>query len=225
MAAAFAVHAFTASGAAFGFLALLSAAGGSWSACFAWLGAALLVDGLDGPIARRIEVSRLLPRFSGEDLDKIIDYLTYVAVPAFVIARSTVVPEALRLPLAVAVMTLSLYHFADLESKTADGYFVGFPAIWNAVVFYCFVLGADPLFAAGLIGLCLALTFVPFRWVHPLRVRRMRPLTLAVTAVWAVAAIAALQQGLPSRASVQLIFIGTAAYMVALGLSAGRRRL
>ena len=169
-----AVHAFTATGAALGLMALLAASRGEWAASFAWLGAALIVDGADGPLARRLEVKRVLPRFSGEDLDKIIDYVTYVTVPAFMVARGTIVPEGFRLPLAAAIMMTSLYHFSDKHSKTADGYFVGFPAIWNVVVLYCFALAIPPALAASLIALCAMLTFVPFRFVHPLRVRRLK---------------------------------------------------
>lgn len=217
-----AVHVFTASGAALGLFALLAASDGQWAASFAWLGAALIVDGADGPLARRLEVKRVLPRFSGEDLDKIVDYLTYVTVPAFMVARGPIVPEGLRLPLAAAIMLVSLYHFSDQESKTADGYFVGFPAIWNAVVLYCFVLAITPALAAVLIGLCAFLTFIPFRFVHPLRVIRLRPLTLAVMVVWGGAAAAAVAQGFPGTGAEQVIFAVAAAYIVALGLTAAK---
>ena len=215
-----AVHIFTATGAALGLLALLAASESHWAASFAWLGAALIVDTADGPMARRLEVKRVLPRFSGEALDNIVDYLTYVTVPAFMVARGPVVPEALRLPLAAAIMMTSLYHFADKQSKTADNYFVGFPAIWNAVVLYCFVLAIPPALAAAAIAACAVLTFVPIRFVHPVRVERLRPLTLAVTAAWTVAAAAAIAQGFPPGGIVQDIFAGAAIYGVALSLTA-----
>jgi phosphatidylcholine synthase len=220
IACAAGVHAFTASGAALGLAALMAAANGAWAAAFAWLGAALIVDGADGPMARRIGVKRVLPRFSGEDLDKIIDYLTYVAVPAFMVARGPIVPEALRMPLAAAIMITSLYHFSDKHSKTADGYFVGFPAIWNIVVLYCFVLAIPPILAASAAAICVILTFVPFRYVHPLRVKRLRPLTLAVCVAWAIAAVAAIAQGFPGSLAVQAVFVLSGVYLAALGLTA-----
>jgi phosphatidylcholine synthase len=216
-----AVHLLTASGGALGLLALLAASEGRWEVSFAWLGAALAVDGADGPLARRLEVKSVLPRFSGEDLDKIVDYLTYVSVPAFIVARSHIVPEEVRVGLALTIMTVSLYHFSDKESKTAAGYFVGFPAIWNVVILYCFVLAIPPLFAAALIVLCAILTFIPFRWVHPLRVKRMRTLTLAVAGFWAAAAILSVWQGFPGGSAVRMIFALTAVYTLAIGLSAG----
>ncbi len=218
--AAAAVHAFTAAGAALGLMALLAASESEWAAAFGWLGAALIVDGADGPMARRLEVKRVLPRFSGEDLDKIIDYLTYVAVPAFMVARGPIVPEGFRLLLAAVIAMTSLYHFSDKHSKTADGYFVGFPAIWNIVVLYCFALAIPPALAASLIATCAILTFVPFRFVHPLRVKRLRPLTLAVMVAWGIAAVAAASGGFPESRAIQLIFILAAIYTVALGLTA-----
>jgi phosphatidylcholine synthase len=219
---AVAVHAFTALGGAFGLLALISASRDHWQGAFAWLGAALIVDGADGPLARRFQVAKVLPRFSGEDLDKVIDYLTYVTVPAFIVARSTLVPESLRLTLSVTIMTVSLYHFADKHSKTAAGYFIGFPALWNIAVFYGFVLGMPPLLCAALLALCAILTFIPLRWVHPLRARRLRPLTVAVVLAWSAASVIALVAGFPGPATVRVIFILAAAYIVALGFTAER---
>jgi phosphatidylcholine synthase len=218
--AAAAVHIFTATGAALGLFALLAASEGRWEASFVWLGAALFVDGADGPLARRFEVKRVLPRFSGEDLDKIVDYLTYVTVPAFMVARAPIAPQGFGVPLAALIMLVSLYHFSDHESKTAEGYFVGFPAIWNAVVLYCFVLAIPAALSALVIGACALLTFVPFRYVHPLRVRRLRPITLAVIAAWGVAAAAAVARGFPGSATEQAIFVLSAFYLAAIGLSA-----
>jgi phosphatidylcholine synthase len=216
-----AVHVFTALGGALGLLALISASGNHWQTAFAWLGAALIVDGADGPLARRFQAAVALPRFSGEDLDKVIDYLTYVTVPAFIVARSSIVPESLRLALGLIIMTVSLYHFADKRSKTAGGYFVGFPALWNIAVFYSFVLGLSPFLCAALLALCAILTFVPLRWLHPLRVRRLRPLTVTVLLAWSAGSVMAVVEGFPASAAVQLIFVLTAAYMMVLGFTAG----
>jgi phosphatidylcholine synthase len=217
-----AVHAFTALGGAFGLLALISASEGHWQGAFGWLGAALIVDGADGPLARWLEAAKTLPRFSGEDLDKVIDYLTYVTVPAFIVARGPLAPESLRLALSLTIMMVSLYHFADKGSKTADGYFLGFPALWNIAVFYCFVLGLPPFLCAALLALCAVLTFIPLRWVHPLRAARLRPLTAAVVLVWGAASVIAVIEGFPGSGAVRVIFILAAAYIVALGFTAER---
>ena len=167
--AAASVHIFTGLGSVLGLLALLAAADGAWERAFMWLGIALVVDGADGPLARMVQVEKVLPRFSGKDLDNVVDYLNYTAVPAFMVARAEIVPEGLRTASASIIMLVSLYHFADIHSKTADGYFVGFPAIWNVVVLYCFVLGLPQEASFLLIAVCALLTFVPFYWVHPFR--------------------------------------------------------
>jgi phosphatidylcholine synthase len=219
--AAAAVHVLTGMGAVFGLLALLSASEEHWTGAFAWLGAALAVDGADGPLARKLKVKQMLPRFSGEDLDHVVDYLNYVAVPAFILARSAIAPEDLRLPLAGAVMLFSLYHFADTTSKTADGYFVGFPAIWNIAIFYCFVLEPPKHLAALLIALCCVLTLVPLYWIHPLRVKRLRPVTFVVLLAWGVAAVANVMHGFPGSAAEKSVFVIAALYMIAIGLTAG----
>lgn len=221
VAAAAAVHTLTASGAVLALFSLLCAVDGRWAASFAWLGAALIVDGIDGPFARKVDVKRVLPRFSGEELDHLVDYLTYVTIPAFMVARSGIVPESLRLTLAGTIMLVSLYHFSDTESKTKDGYFVGFPAIWNVVVLYCFVLGLPPAASASLIAICAALTFVPLHWVHPIRVKRLRVLTIVVVLAWGAAAAAAIIHGFPGTFAERAIFVLAALYLIAIGAIAG----
>ena len=221
LAGAAAVHVLTATGGVLGLLSLLSACDGQWAIAFAWLGAALIVDGVDGPLARMVDVKRVLPRFSGEELDHLVDYITYVTVPAFMVARAEIVPESLRLPLAAVIMLVSLYHFSDTESKTADGYFVGFPAIWNVVVLYCFVLGFSPAVSASIIAICAVFTFIPLYWLHPLRVRRLRLVTFAVVSAWGAAAAGAILHGFPGTRVEQIIFAVAAIYVIAIGVSAG----
>jgi phosphatidylcholine synthase len=117
-------------------------------------------------------------------------------------------------------MLSSLYHFSDTESKTADGYFVGFPAIWNVVVLYCFVLDLPPAVSASIIGICAVFTFIPLYWVHPLRVRRLRLLTFGVVSAWGAAAVSAILHGFPGTPTEQVIFAVAAIYVIAIGVSA-----
>jgi len=121
------IHLLTATGAAFALLALVAASRDDWQWMFIWLGVALIVDTVDGPLARRVGVVKVLPRFSGERLDLIVDFLTYVAVPAFAFSQSDLLPEASRLPAGIAVILSSLFHMADQESKTKDGISSAFP--------------------------------------------------------------------------------------------------
>ena len=171
-----------------------------WQMMFVWLGIELLVDTIDGPLARRFDAKRVLPRFSGERLDLIVDYLTYVAVPAFVFAESGFLPEDFRLPAAIAILMSGLFHFSDLESKTEEGFFVGFPAIWNVVLLYLFVLGLTPTLALAIVAGLVVLTFVPILCVHPLCVVRLRIMTMLVTLICVCAAIVAMANLFPSLA-------------------------
>ena len=213
------VHALTASGAMLALLALRSANDGDVQMMFVWLGVALIVDAVDGPLARAIDVKTVLPRFSGERLDLIIDYLTYVVVPAFALYLSDLLPDPFRLTAAAAMLLSSVFHVADLNSKTEDGYFVGFPAIWNVVLLYLFAFQLPPYVALVIVMLFVTLTFVPILSVHPFRVARLRPLTCAVTLVWIAAAAFAVANPFPSPLWVQVLLVLTAVYLASIGLA------
>src|SRR5215470_14155118 len=133
MWAAALVHVFTALGAVCAFLATQAIVAGAWETAFAWLGVAAAVDGLDGTLARRVGVKHYLPRFSGDRLDLIIDYLTYVFVPTFALLQAGFLQGAWGFGLAALILLSSLFHFSDTESKAADHSFIGFPAVWNLV--------------------------------------------------------------------------------------------
>lgn len=222
-----AVHVLTATGAVFGFFALTATARGAYETAFLWLGAALLVDGLDGPLARYCDVKQTLPRICGESLDLVIDYLSYVIIPAFMLYKAELVPADFAGIAGSAIMLTSLFHFSDTQSKTKDGYFVGFPALWNLFALYAFVLRPAPELVLAGVALFSVLTFVPLKWGHPVRVRAFRRVTLTVTAIWSAAAIAVLLRGFPGNLPTQVIFIAGAVYYLALGLSrsAGLRAL
>lgn len=219
MFAAALVHVFTALGAICGLLATLAFIAGKGETGFLWLGVALVIDGIDGTFARAARVGERLPRFSGETLDLVVDYLTYVFVPALALVLSgRLGPGAAAQVAAAAILLSSLYHFADEGSKDADFHFVGFPAVWNIVAFYVFALGLSVPVTLGLVALCTALTFVPSPWVHPLRVAEARPLTIAVTLLWGSAALLATWRGFPAAPPLAGVLLACAAYGV--GLSA-----
>jgi phosphatidylcholine synthase len=213
------VHGLTASGAVLALLALRAVHQGDWQMMFVWLGAALIIDAADGPLARRLSVKTVLPRFSGERLDLIVDYLTYVAVPAYALTEAPLLPEAARLPAAAAILLSSLFHVADVNSKTEEGYFVGFPAIWNIVLLYLFALGLAPPAAFAVVAVFVALTFVPILAVHPFRVERLRWLTCLVAALWAFAAAVAVANPFPSPLWVKVLLIATAIYLASVGIA------
>jgi phosphatidylcholine synthase len=215
---AYAVHVLTASGAALALLALIFATGGHWEAMFLCLGFALIIDGIDGPLAREFNVAEMLPRWSGEALDLIVDFATYVFVPAYAIAASGLMPEALAIPSGVAVVITGALYFADRKMKTADNYFSGFPAVWNVVAFYLYVLNPSEWIAAVLVFGLAILTFVPVKFVHPLRVQRFRVLSIVLLAAWALLALAAVVERLEPGPFVTWPLAAIAVYFCAAGL-------
>ena len=190
-AAAFGVHIFTASGAALALFALLAAIEHNWTNMFWFLGAALFVDGVDGTLARRLDVAERLPRWSGDILDLVVDFLTYVFIPAYVVVASGLLPAYLAISCAVAIIISGALYFADRGMKMEGNYFRGFPAVWNVPAFYLLLLKPDPWIAAAVIAALAAATFLPVPFVHPFRVARLRVLTVALLAVWSVLAFVA----------------------------------
>jgi phosphatidylcholine synthase len=213
------VHIFTALGAVCALLAIDAIGDRAWEHVFLWLGIAFIIDGIDGTFARLVHVKERLPRFSGEILDLVVDYLTYVLVPALALIAAGKLAGALGTCLAAAILLSSLYHFADTKNKADDLNFVGFPAVWNIVAFYLFVFGAGEAVTAAVTALSVALTFVPMKWVHPLRVVALRPVTLAMTLAWSLAAITVVWTGFaaaPWLAKASLLVV--AAYAIGLSL-------
>ena len=144
-AAAWAVHAFTASGIVFGFLAMVSLLQGDKVATFLWLGVALFVDGIDGTLARRFRVKEVVPQFDGIILDSVIDFFTYVAVPALMIYWFDLVPPGWETIAAATILAVSTYTFSNVNMKSHDFYFVGFPALWNVAVLYFVIMESSQI--------------------------------------------------------------------------------
>lgn len=217
VAAAWAIHALTASGALLSFLALLAVEQGRWRLTLLWLGAALVVDGIDGPLARWAGVKWRLPGIDGATLDLVVDYLTYVFVPAILLYRTGLVAAHWDLAAVAAILLSSLYTFARTDMKTEDNFFRGFPAVWNVVVFYLFVLRPEPVTSAVVVAVFAVLTFAPIHFVHPLRVRRYQPWLAIFTALWGLASFALLWPGAPWRGVWLVLSLAGAATLLAIG--------
>ncbi len=192
---AWAIHALTASGAVLAFLALLAVEREDWRTALLWLAAALIVDGIDGPLARWAGVAQRAPGIDGATLDLVVDYLTYVFVPAVLICRADLLPAAFAPIGAAAILLSSLYTFARTDMKTEDNFFRGFPALWNVVAFYLCMLQPGRTAGAIVVVVFAAATFAPIHFVHPLRVRRHQPWLGVLTAVWGTVSLALLWPG------------------------------
>jgi len=188
-AAAFSVHIFTAMGAGVALLAMLEAVREHWANMFGWLGVALIIDAIDGPLARKLDVVRRQPNWSGETLDLVVDFVAYVFVPAYAITASGLLLPVAAPVLGIGIVISGAMYFADRRMKASDNHFRGFPALWNAVAFYLFLLRLPPALSTLAVAALIVLTFAPFHVLHPLRVVRLRWLTLWLLASWAVLAI------------------------------------
>lgn len=212
--AAFSVHLFTALGAGLALLALLEAARQHWAGMFGWLGAALVVDAVDGPIARRIDVQKLQPDWAGDVLDLVVDFVTYVFVPAYAITESGMLMPIAAPILGVGIVVSSALYFADRRMKTGDNHFRGFPALWNAAAFYLFLLHPPAVAGTLAVAALIILTFLPIHVIHPVRVQRWRILSLALMAVWAVLAAFAIRRHFEVNALVTAALCAIALYVM-----------
>jgi phosphatidylcholine synthase len=185
---------------------------------FFCLGMALVVDGVDGPLAREFKVAEVLPRWSGDTLDLIVDFTTYVFVPAYAIAASGLLPQVLAIPSGVVVVITGALYFADRQMKTPDNYFRGFPALWNLAAFYLYLLAPPPWLAAVMIAALAALSFTPIKFLHPLRVRHWRVLNIALLAAWAALAFLAVINDLAPGPYVTWPLVAIAIYFFGAGL-------
>jgi phosphatidylcholine synthase len=195
-AAAFAVHVFTACGAGCALLALMAAVRADWPTMFVWLGVAMVIDGIDGSFARWLHVAVLLPRWSGDVLDLVVDILNYVFVPAYAIVVGGLLPDAVAVPLGIVIVVTGALYFADRWMKTSDNYFRGFPGLWNVAAFYLFLLKPAPWLGAFIVAALAALTFVPLHVAHPIRILHLRALTLVALGAWIVLAVLAVAENL-----------------------------
>lgn len=213
-----AVHLLTASGAAIALGAAIAAAHQEWQLVFLLLGVAMLIDGLDGPLARKLDVRERIPWFDGATLDLVVDYSTYVLIPAFVLAQGGILPKPFAIVAAIAVAVVGALYFADTRMKTESQAFRGFPAVWNAVVFQLMVFKFPEAVSLAIIAFFAVVSFLPVEFVHPVRVKRWRPLTLAMAAAWGVLALIALLENLNPGPVVTVAFAVVSFYFAVVGI-------
>ena len=207
-------------------LALAAVESSRWREALLWLLAALVVDGIDGTLARRARVADRLPRIDGAALDLVVDYLTYVFVPACFLLKLGAFPAGAARPLTALILLSSLYIFARRDMKTEDGYFRGFPDLWNIVALYTYEAGTPPWLVGSAVLVLVALTFAPVHSVHPLRVHDYGQWLLGVAIVWALSTLALF---LPLEGRLRLamlaISLGSVAVLTGMGLARSVREL
>src|SRR5438309_4223933 len=149
-----------------------------------WMAYTIAIDSFDGTLARAVGVKRVLPFFDGTRLDDLVDYFTYVIVPALFLLNFDLLPARTAVPVALCPVLASAYGFCRTDAKTADHYFTGFPSYWNVVAFYLYALGWPPALNAVVVVLLSLAVFVPIRYVYPSRTTTLRPVTVALGLVW-----------------------------------------
>lgn len=181
---AYSVHLLTASGAVFAMLALLAAVQEQWSVMFLWLVVAFAVDGIDGPLARKFDVKTNAPQIDGILLDLIIDYLTYVFIPAFALFSSGLLPGWTGWIAIIIITFASALYYADTRMKTADNSFSGFPGCWNMVVIVLFATQPNFWLSLAIVIFLAVAMFLRIKFIHPVRTKRWRAVSLPVTLAW-----------------------------------------
>lgn len=183
---ALSVHLLTATGAVLAMLAMLAAVQSEWSLMFLWLVVAFVVDGIDGPLARRYDVRREWPTYDGVLMDLIIDYLTYVFIPAFALFHSGLLDGWTGWFAIILITYGSVIYFADTRMKTSDYSFAGFPSCWNMVVLVVFATRPHwTVILAIVVALTIAM-FTNIKFVHPVRTERWRVISLPVAILWVI---------------------------------------
>ena len=218
------VHLYTASSAVLALLATRAIFEYRFRDAFFWLGVAIMIDSSDGVFARAARVSQRLPWFNGAKLDDIVDYLTYVFVPAVFVWRALLVPDAWTIPVTSAMLLSSAYGFNRDDAKTGDHFFTGFPSYWNLVVFYLFLMHESQVVNALVLIALAVLVFVPIRYLYPSRTPTLRALTVALGIAWGITLLVMVWQ-LPAI-SAPLLWGSLAfpIYYVVLSLVVGWRR-
>ena len=184
------VHAFTATGAVLAYMAVEATIAGDTRLAFVWLVIATLVDAVDGLLARLARVKERTPHFNGARLDDIVDYLTFVFVPVFILRHDGLLPVgASGLAAAAAVLLSSAYGFSREDAKTSDHFFTGFPSYWNIVAVYMVAIQLSPLMNAAILWGFVVLVFVPIGYVYPSRTPRWQRATVTLGALWAIALV------------------------------------
>ena len=218
--AAWLVHLYTASGAVLAFLAARDIFQYRYREAFLWLALSIVVDATDGALARLAQVSERCTSIDGELLDNIVDFLTYVFVPALFVWRSQIVPPDWTTVVCSSMLLASAYGFSRTDAKTPDHqFFTGFPSYWNIVVFYLLLGGATPEFNGVVLVVLAALVFVPLRYVYPSRMPKLRSLTVGLGLAWAVVMFTLLLQMPGVSASLFWLSLAFPVYYVVLSLA------
>ena len=181
---ALSVHLLTATGAVFAMLAMLAAVDEKWGLMFLWLVVAFVVDGIDGPLARKYDVKTNAPNYDGVIMDMIVDYLTYIFIPAYALFKSGLLTGWTGWTVIIVITFASVLYMSDTRMKTKDYSFSGFPACWNMLIIVLFALKPDQWAILFIVVVLAATMFTPLKFIHPVRTDRWRSISLPIALAW-----------------------------------------
>lgn len=216
---ALSVHLLTATGAVLSMLAMLAAVEERWSMMFMWLVVALIVDGIDGPLARRYDVTTNWPNYDGVLMDLIVDYLTYVFIPAYALFKSGLLTGWTGWLAIIAIVYGSVIYFADTRMKTKDKSFAGFPACWNMVVLVLFALEPPAGVILFIVVGLTATMFTNLKFIHPVRTRRWQAVSLPMALAWVLFAGWAAMVDFDERSWAHWGLVVTSLYLCLAGIA------
>ena len=215
---ALSVNLFTATGAVFAMLAMLAAVDEKWDLMFLWLVVAFIVDGIDGPLARKYDVKQFAPQYDGMVLDMIIDYITYIFIPAYALFKSGLLPDWIGWICILVITYTSAMYMVDTRMKTKDNSFSGFPATWNMLVLVIFATEPNFWIILFLVIACAITMFTPLKFIHPVRTERWRFLSLPIALIWTATATYAAWSNFDQSAIVTVPLTITSIYLLGAGI-------
>lgn len=215
---ALSVHLFTATGAVFAMLAMLAAVDEKWDLMFLWLVVAFIVDGIDGPLARKYDVKQFAPQYDGMVLDMIIDYITYIFIPAYALFKSGLLPDWIGWICILVITYTSAMYMVDTRMKTKDNSFSGFPATWNMLVLVIFATEPNFWIILFLVIACAITMFTPLKFIHPVRTERWRFLSLPIALIWTATATYAAWSNFDQSAIVTVPLTIASIYLLGAGI-------
>jgi phosphatidylcholine synthase len=215
---AFSVHLLTASGAALALMALVAATRADWRLMFGWLVVALIVDGLDGPLARRVDIKKNAANWDGVILDLVIDYLTYVFIPAYALIYTGLLPWHVGLVAALFVALTGAMYFADVRMKAEDNCFVGFPAVWQMPLLVFLTFDPPVWLTVAIIVLLGVGQFTRLKFIHPVRTVRWRRVNLTVCLLWVVLGGWAVWENLDPPQAVRFGLLAASVWLLLVGI-------
>ena len=168
------VHFLTGSGIIFSFLALVSVIEGYKLQTFMFLGIALIIDIVDGTLARKYKVDVIFPNIDGKTLDTIIDYINYILIPCIMLYKFNYLPQNFSLIIPIVILCISLYSYINIKLIDASFSYLGFPSIWNIILLYLEILSFNKWINLLIIIFFVFLKFVPFKVLHPMRFPKLK---------------------------------------------------